>query len=133
MRRTNKSANLLYLFQKTIIGMVLNRHESQALHKKITLFTSSRAIIQQSNWTDNSLQLVFTISFVTVVVRKSDSNRTICSFPLFTRLKLDMYIVKRSLGLFQTYFDLPKGKCKLDSDCLRVFITSLVSTTNVSK
>ena len=104
IRRTNKSASLLYLSYKTIIGMVLYRHESQVLHKKITLFTSSRAIIQQSNWTDNSLQLVFTISFVTVVVRKSDSNRTICSFPMFTRLKLDMYIVKTFIEIVSNIF-----------------------------
>ena len=48
--------------------------------------------------------------------------------------KLDIYIVKkRSLRLFQTYFHLRKGNCKLDSDCQRIYINSVVSITNFSK
>ena len=74
-------------------------------------------------------------SLITFLTRNnSDGNRTILKFPLHTGLKVrHLYREKPSLRLFQTYFHLRKGNCKLDSDCQRIYINSVVSITNFSK
>ena len=70
-------------------------------------------------------------SLITFLTRNnSDGNRTILNFPLKVR---HLYREKPSLRLFQTYFHLRKGNCKLDSDCQRIYINSVVSITNFSK
>ena len=43
--------------------------------------------------------------------------------------KLDKYLIKTSLGLFH----LCKFYCKLDPDCQRVYVNSVVSITNFNK
>ena len=51
MRRTNKSASLLYSSYKTIIGMVLNRHESNSSQKDNALHIITRDhLTKQLDW-----------------------------------------------------------------------------------
>ena len=64
-----------------------------------------------------------TESFTTVFTRNSDT------FLCLHGSKLDKYLTKTSLGLFH----LCKFYCKLDPDCQRVYVNSVVSITNFSK
>ena len=68
-----------------------------------------------------------TESFTTVFTRNSDSNRTICHFPLLTWFKVRQVFNKNFTG-FVSFMQI-----LLDPDCQRVYVNSVVSITNFSK